>query len=234
MLLPGTIELWTLGDVLGPLLRAGVNGVLELQILRGTQGGVEHRVHLRGGQPARVISPGPRLGDFLVAGGIEEEAVDAAMARQRSGDTRLFGELLADIVGPGAGRDLVSTAVRAQTRSRLDRLFRLGSAKLRFHTLGFGKEPAPRAVRESPPLDPEEFLHGRPRARDRREENAKADALRSLGVAANASRSVVRQMYRQRVLELHPDRAKNETDRLERTRALARVTAAYQLVTSES
>jgi hypothetical protein len=233
MLLPGTIELWTLGDVLGPLLRAGVSGVLELEVTRGADIGSAHRVHLRSGAPARVVSPGPRLGDFLVAGGVEEEAVDAAIARQRSGDSRLFGELLADLVGPGPSRDLVTTAVRAQTRSRLDRLFRMGTARLRFRTLGFGKETAARDIAESPALDPEEFLHGRPRARDKRTENAKGDALRALGVAPNAPRSIVRQTYRQRVLELHPDRAKTEEDRLERTRALAKLTSAYHLLTKD-
>lgn len=38
MLFPGTIELWTLGDVLGPLLRAGVSGVLELTVTMEERG----------------------------------------------------------------------------------------------------------------------------------------------------------------------------------------------------
>ncbi len=231
MLFPGTIELWTLGDVLGPLLRAGVSGVLELTVTDGRDAGTEHRVHLRGGSPAAVMSPGPRLGDFLAAGGLDEDAIDQAAMRQREGDRRLFGELLADLVGPGPSRDLITTAMRAQTRARLDRLFRGGRARLKFRTLPFASERATRAATTSPALDPEEFLHGRPRSRDRRAESAKADALRALGLGPDAPRNAVRQMYRQRVLELHPDRATNEADRLERTQALARLTSAYQLIT---
>jgi hypothetical protein len=234
MLLPGTIELWTLGDVLGPLLRAGVSGVLELTVTDGRDEGTEHRVHLRAGSPAAVVSPGPRLGEFLVAGGVDEDAIDLAAEKQREGDRRLFGELLADLVGPGPSRDLITTAMRAQTRARLDRLFRAGRARLRFRTLPFAGERALRAATTSPALDPEEFLHGRPRSRDRRAESARADALRALGLGPEAPRAAVRQMYRQRVLELHPDRATSEVDRLDRTRALARVTAAYQLITTEA
>src|SRR5512139_2018554 len=131
MLLPGRIELWTLGDVLGKLLRAGVTGTLSLVELRGERSGNAHHVQLVAGSPAAVLSDGPRLGEMLAhTGAAEARAVAAAVRKQDAGDARLVGELLNEIAA--SSRRTILDGLRAQTRARVDRLFGLGEARLSF------------------------------------------------------------------------------------------------------
>lgn len=182
MLLPGRLELSTLGDVLGQLLRAGVTGVLSLTETRGAKAGTSHHVHLVRGAPRAVMPPGAQPGE------------------------------------------------PSELKRRLDQLFALADAKLTFHTAAFAGAWVPRlagAGYGAGGIDPSEYLHGRPRARDGRPSDIQRDSFAVLGLAPGASHAVVRQTLRQRVLELHPDRAVDAADRTRRTRELARVTAAY-------
>lgn len=238
MLLPGKIELWALGDVLGKLLRSGVTGTLSLVEARGQRAGITHHVQLVDGSPRAVLSDGPRLGELLAqSGNAEVGAVAAAVKRQDAGDTRLVGELLHEIAASSQHRIL--DGLRAQTRSRIDRLFGLGEARLMFRANALGDAALAslaRAARSAVPLDPQEFLHGRPRARAGAptEHDTRARDLEFLGLSTRASREEIRQAFKRLALRHHPDRATDERDRTDRNTILARLAAAYSRLTQRA
>jgi hypothetical protein len=129
------------------------------------------------------------------------------------------GEIL---VEEGLGTaDLVAAALRLQQKSRLDALYGLSEALIRFHV------PRPRAGFRPTPLSPREFLHGRPRARTRLRsrvaerftfrsearppapplsEDKQLAAYRTLGLPPGASAREVRSAFRKLAAERHPDR----------------------------
>jgi DnaJ-domain-containing protein 1 len=224
-----------LGDVLGTLLRGRATGFLELGEARGPRSGKRHFVFLTSGRPSAVVSDGPALGEILRRGGaVGDEALTKAHEAKRRGDARLTGELLCDL--GSVDLSAVERGMAEQTRTRLDRLFALREAELRFHAtrLGDGLVPLPlRAAFGAPQLGPEEFLFGRPRKRPRspRALDARRDALALLGVDAGATREDVRKAFKRLALELHPDRAADGDERRTREARLARVTAAYALLT---
>jgi DnaJ-domain-containing protein 1 len=137
-----------------------------------------------------------------------------------------------------ASRAAVVAALRHQLRGRLDRLFELQGVRLRFHV-----------ARRTPvdqrrvPLSPHEFLHGRPRTRDRERGSGPAGAPRSgswardqrvralavLGLAPNAAPDAVRTAFRRLAREVHPDRhpAAGARERAELLRRFAELSAAY-------
>lgn len=166
MILPGRLSLATLGDVLGALHRARVHGVLELAEVTAPSGGAypgrRHLVHLALGLVSRVESamPVPPLGEWLASREGAPRDARARLGRALSADaTRLAGELAVEL-GLASPAD-VALALRAQLRARLDALFSLPDAALRFHVA----RPTARA-RGGPVLLPSDFLYGRPRARD--------------------------------------------------------------------
>lgn len=226
MLLPGSLDRTTLGDVLGTLHRGRATGFLEL-----SQRTRSSYVFLSSGKPTAVASDGPTLGQLLLSRGLvgASDLERAAMAT-RSGD-RLVGEALLDDGVVDAST--IDGAMAAQTAERLDALYVLSNAKLRFHVVSFGTERPPiplRAAFASPQLHPAVFLFGRPRARVRtraKELDARRDALRSLGLEVGASSDDIRRAFKRLVMELHPDRAEPGADRDELGRRLARITAAY-------
>jgi len=156
------------------------------------------------------------------------------------------GEIL---VEEGLGTaDLVAAALRRQQKSRLDALYSLSEALIRFHV------PRPRAGFRPTPLSPREFLHGRPRARTRlrsrvterftfrsepraaapaSREDKQLAAYRALGLAPGAPLRDVQRAFRKLAAERHPDRFPLATA-AEKARHLsdfAALSAAYHALT---
>lgn len=123
---------------------------------------------------------------------------------------------------------------RDDVKKYLDRLFLLQDAELSFHVARPGAEL-------EVPLTPPEFLHGRPRGRDREgregvrrvvENPARRQALAALGLGAGATAREVQRAFRAQALALHPDRhsGASEERRAELSRAFARLTQAYRIL----
>lgn len=233
-MLPGKLERSTLGDVLGTLLRGRATGFLELGETTGARTGRLHYVFLSSGRPAAVASDGPALGEILrQAGAVGQETLARVTQAKREGDERLTGELLCDL-GSLEMAD-IDRGMARQTTTRLDRLFSISTAQLRFRVTSLGDTGVPLPLRAgfaAPQLEPSSFLHGRPRARERqpRAIDARRDAFETLGLHPGASADEVRRAFKRLALELHPDRAEAGADRSELARKLGRVTAAYALL----
>lgn len=234
MNLPGRLSGTTLGDLLGALHRAGATGVLELREASGSTAGRRHRLHLDGGMLTGVDSPmrWKRLGELLAEQGlVRREVLDELGSRLAQAEGRRAGELL---VESGAVRaQAVAAALRHQLRSRLDALFSLGDSFVSFHV-------AARRPERSLPLSAREFLHGRPRARDRaRQSPASASrqelqtrALRTLGLGPNAHADSARRAFRALAAQCHPDRFPHASAAQRETllRRFAELSAAYHLL----
>ncbi len=223
MQLPGRLRLTTLGDLLGELHRACASGVLELVEVDGARSGRSHRVYFDAGLVEGVDTSlnHPRLGEILARDGLLSMSALARVARCLiEQPSKRVGEIL---VEEGLGTaDLVAAALRRQQKSRLDALYSLSEALIRFHV------PRPRAGFRPAPLSPREFLHGRPRARTRlrsrvterftfRSEprqpppppmsgDKQLAAYRTLGLSPAASARDVQRAFRKLAAERHPDR----------------------------
>ncbi|NUP08015.1 MAG: hypothetical protein HOW73_18370 [Polyangiaceae bacterium] len=233
MLLAASLSRSTLGDILGQLHRARASGVLVLSETVGDRAGVEHAVHLIGGAPRAVASDGPRIGELLAERRLlDRERLAEAVRRKRRGDDRLFGEVVCAL---GSDADAVNDALEQQTRARLEPLYALSEAKVRFHAALF-ESVAPRAwvraARTARSLSPVDFLHGRRRAkmREQGETNERRELLRMLQLGLEADEKTMREAFKRRVHELHPDRA-GEMDRAQRTKDLSRLLSLYQRIT---
>ena len=254
MRLPGRLGSTTLGDVLGSLYRARATGVLELLEQSGANAGRAHWVHVDGGLVGAVDSRlrVPRLGEILQSEGFIGDDTLRRLVR-RLGETpgRRAGDVL--IEEQLASSELVGAALRFQLRRRLDALFGVADASVRFHVA------RPRS-REAPvPLSPHEFLHGRPRARDKRSDDdsrtraappggraaprsrgsapRRHDPVRSrafgvLGLSPGAERGDVQRAFRALAREHHPDRfpTASDTERAALIRRFAELSAAYHLL----
>ncbi len=233
MRLPGRLQGTTLGDVLGALYRAGATGVLELI----DPAGQSHRIGLEGGLIARVDSPtsSARLGEILEEQGSLPAGVSWGAARAARAASLPTGRHLLERQVVSAQQ--ISRALHEQARRRLERLFRLPDAALRFHV------PRPRRqdVTEPPPLSAPEFLYGRPRARgaggggarpqggSTRAARSSAGPWRVLGVPQDAGQEEVRRAFRRLAAESHPDRFPRASDAERRalSRRLSELTSAY-------
>lgn len=160
MQLPSKLSQSTLGDLLGALHRARTTGQLELCELPPNAGRT-HRIHLTLGLVSAVETSArvPPLGEILVREGLMEgSAQRRLLGRIAAGDGRPTGEIL---IAEGLSQSaLVDRALRAQLRHKLDALFRLTDASVSFHV---ARGPSG----TTPPLLPREFLHARPRRRER-------------------------------------------------------------------
>lgn len=241
MNLPGRLRWTTLGDVLGKLYRAGVSGVLELVEAEGVRAGSAHRIYFVEGliDGVETSLPAPRLGEVLSAQGVLPRPSLLELSRRllrapgaRAGDVLVDAKL--------ATPEAVLSGLRRQLRLRLDALFGIREAEVRFHA----RRPTPRASAGPRPLTPSEFLHGRPRARAARTRTTPASraatpsktalgAYRLLGVEPMASEQEVRRAFRRLAVRLHPDRHPNATpaERAEWLRRFAEVSAAYHTLT---
>ncbi len=249
MQLPGRLRLTTLGDLLGELHRACASGVLELVEVDGARSGKSHRVYFDAGLVEDVDTSlnHPRLGEILARDGLLSMSALARVARRLIEQPgKRVGEILVE-EGLGSA-DLVAAALRRQQKSRLDALYSLSEALIRFHV------PRPRAGFRPTPLSPREFLHGRPRARTRLRsrvterftfrsepraaapagrEDKQLAAYRALGVAPGAPLRDVQRAFRKLAAERHPDRFPLATA-AEKARHLsdfAALSAAYHALT---
>jgi DnaJ-domain-containing protein 1 len=221
MQLPGQLKNTTLGDLLGALFRERASGVLELI----EPSGQRHHVELREGKVEHVETDrgGPLLGDLL---GLSN--LPALRDQQRLGEV-LLAEGRVD-------HDELSSALKRQTIARLERLFDLEKAAVRFH--------APRPGQDDPtapaPLVSREFLHGRPRHRGRPGArmlpvSRQGDgALAVLGLEEGATREDIRKAFRELAQEHHPDRHPHadEATRQRLFRRFAEISRAYHALTS--
>ena len=239
MNLPGLLTATTLGDLLGRLYRGGVNGVLELVEREGHRAGRAHRIHFERGliDDVETELDVPRLGEVLVdEGAIDRvdvgrvqrrlEALASTRRSERLGEALVNEELVS--------REAVRRALHRQLGMRLDALFDLGDALVRFHV----RRNAQKRSGHPDPLTAREFLEGRPRKRGggvfRRPSRGERAAFELLGIEPTADRSRIRQAFRKRAAELHPDRhphasAEKKTELLRRFAELSR---AYHSVLS--
>lgn len=250
MLLPGRLRLTTLGDLLGMLHRACASGVLELVEVDGARSGRSHRVFFDAGLVEDVDTSlnHPRLGEILARDGLLSMSALARVARRLIEQPgKRVGEIL---VEEGLGTaDLVAAALRRQQKSRLDALYNLPEALIRFHV------PRPRSGFRPTPLSPREFLHGRPRARShfrarfgerfsyrsetrlpmpQSAEEKRLAAYHALGLTPSASPRDVQVAFRKLAAVAHPDRHPRASG-AEKVQLLARfatLSAAYHALTS--
>ena len=240
MNLPGRLKRSTLGDLLGSLHREQASGVLELVEASGVSSGRKHHVYLSDGFVDGVHTEleAPRLGEVLHEQGLIDRFTFAALLRRlanerhrRAGEI-LVGERLATPASVGA-------ALRFQLRARLDALFLLEDAFVRFHV----RRPGGPGF-SIPPLTAEEFLHGRPRARARTVSASAArgtandggvgrdEAYRTLGLEPGADATAVRRAFRRLAAEHHPDRHPRASSGqiASLVQRLSRITRAYHVL----
>ncbi|MDB4929586.1 MAG: hypothetical protein JWM10_2070, partial [Myxococcaceae bacterium] len=129
MTLPSRLGETTLGDLLAALRRARATGTLEL-----VEPARVHHVHLRAGAVQAVESDADarRFGDLAVAAGLATRtAVEGAWGVGRARGFRIGQSLVwRRVVSPSA-RDRV---LDAQRLARLDSLYGVGDAALRFRS----------------------------------------------------------------------------------------------------
>ncbi len=182
MRLPGRLRVTTLGDLLGSLYRERATGTLELVEQSGVHAGRVHRVHLDGGLVGEIESRirSPRLGEILNSEGfIGDRTLRQLVRRLADVPGRRIGELLVENGIATAG--LVDAALRFQLRRRLDALFSITDASVRFHVA------RPRRDDAALPLSPREFLHGRERARDKEPPAAEPPPVRHTAPASRTA-----------------------------------------------
>ncbi len=205
MILPGRLSSTTLGDILGALYRERADGALELIEPSGRgQSERRHCIRLSRGLVHQIDTPlgVPRLGDLLRARGVLK--TDRLGEAAPSGGPVPFGRTLvnAALVSP----EVVCVALRTQLRGRLEALFQISQAQVRFHVARQARTEGVRLI----PLVPSEFLRDRPRFRDGQTADPTqavseaTDALPSAGVATQ-------QRFRLLARELHPDRFPHAT-----------------------
>lgn len=252
MQLPGRLRLTTLGDLLGELHRACASGVLELVETEGMRSGRSHRVYFERGLVEDVDTSlnHPRLGEILARDGLLSVSALSRVARRMIEQPgKRVGEIL---VAEGLGSaDLVAAALRRQRKSRLDALYTLSEALIRFHV------PRPRPGFRGAPLSPREFLYGRPRARarlrSRGNERGPFDAsawspsprtapsfsekqiaaYRSLGLEPGTPARDVQRAFRKLAAEHHPDRfpLASPTEKAQKLAHFSALSAAYHALT---
>lgn len=206
-----------------------------------------HGIYLSRGEVVAVETEGrvPRLGEILSQRGFLDGSSQRFLTQRLAYDRRRrVGELLVD-----EGRlspEVVGAALRKQLRLKLEVLFSLEDAVVSFHVAC-----AP-PVGPALPLAPREFLHGRPRARDRAArggrrgapsrpppsrfmpEGKRSQALSLLGLDDQATLDEVTRAFRRLATQLHPDRHVHASDaeRHALQQRFAALSAAYHLLLS--
>lgn len=220
MQFPGRLRDTTLGDVLGTLSRAQATGTLELLDDRGRA----HHIRLAEGRIEHVDTDlGPRLGDLM----------DGELPAELDFPGKRMGEVL---LGRGwVTSEQLGGALRSQNLARLEQLFRLQDAAIRFRV--------PRPSLDDPtaplPLDRQDFLPGRPRARGREGREAARAASRRrlpvtsrdpwsvLGLPPGSSSDEVARAFRKLAGECHPDRFP-QASAVDKVRLIARFSELSQ------
>lgn len=205
--------------------------MLELVEREGLGAGRAHRIHFDSGLIDEVETSlsAPRVGDVLLGRGAVSK-VALARAGQRS--SRRIGEVL--VAERAVSASVLQEALRSQLGLRLEALFQLKDAFVRFHVRrGFRRD-----ANRPEPLRAEEFLKGRPRKRGgsgravRAISASERAALRILGLPLSADSAAVRSAFRRRARELHPDRHPHAGPefRAELLKRFAELSRAYHLL----
>lgn len=238
MQLQGRLRQTTLGDLLGALYREGVSGTLELTEEQGPSAGRVHALHLVRGQIVQVDSATTvtRLGELLAEQGwLEPQAVPALVEHAKHSNVPLGQRLVQAGLIPS---EAVVSALRTQIRRRLDAVFHVEDARVAFRLVTARR----RELDVTRPLGPEEYLVGRPRARDRARRATTSESsdprrrrdLLLLGLGPSANGTEIRSAFRRLARSLHPDRY--PTARPEQLEALRQrfsdVSAAYHRLAS--
>ena len=253
--LPGRLRATTLGDLLGALHRARVNGTLELAEDRGRV----HRVHLAQGLVAAVEldAASPSLAEILRSDRAADDDVLRRSLLRAMASKRLHGEVLVDDFR--LSPDVVGNALRRQVVARLAVLDKLPDARVSFRVAVrvprgalTGRTPASTSgtfdastsgtsaanrVPWDPPLAPHEFLHGRRRLRERGAQavapaprRQESSSWRVLGLSPGAQVDEIKRAYRRLARTVHPDLHPGVSD--EERRALqarfVEITDAYR------
>jgi DnaJ-domain-containing protein 1 len=148
----------TLGDLLAQLYRARATGVLELIEPRA-----RHAIHLRRGFVQAVESERAalRLGDIATRlWGVARPAVERARMFAQGRGLRIGHALVATHV---IGASQLDALLAEQQRARLEMLYALDDAELRFRVA----RPLPKGAAEQSPLEAKDTFFGRPRKRPR-------------------------------------------------------------------
>lgn len=177
--------------------------------------------------------PAPRLGELLSRDGLlSRDALGRLSRRLIAEPNKRAGEILLEerlLSG-----DALLSGLRRQLRLRLDALFRLPEALVRFHVR------PPRRGDSARPLEPNEFLHDRPRARQRARGAAApalapnaVQSLAVLGLAPGAGPVEIQKAFRRLAAEAHPDRHPQASadERARLLRRFAELSAAYHALT---
>ena len=239
--LPGRLRATTLGDLLGALHRARVNGTLELAEDRGRL----HRVHLAQGLVAAVEldAASPSLAEILRNDHAADDDVLRRSLLRAMASQRLHGEVLVDDFR--LSPEVVGNALRRQVVARLAVLDKLPDARVSFRVavrvprgaLTGRLTPGSPRTPWDPPLAPHEFLHGRRRLRERGGQSPspapKANdqsSWRVLGLPPGAQVEEIKRAYRRLARTVHPDLHPGASD--EERRALqarfVEITDAYR------
>lgn len=246
MILPGNLRATTLGDVLGRLHRLRASGVLELIDVSPAVAGRRHRIHLRSGLVTCVDTslPVPPIGEMLVREGVLSKMQHQGFVQALRREARRAGEVLVET--GMVSSEVLGGALKAQLRMRVDAVFGMKDAALRFHANADARERA-----ASLPVS--DFLYGRPRARDRARKDRENGpptrhderddgrstrrqlALRILGLRDGASRDEVRQTFRRLALTVHPDLHPHvsEAERQDMNARFAALSFAYHHLISQ-
>jgi DnaJ domain len=243
--LPGRLRATTLGDLLGALHRARVNGTLELAEDRGRL----HRVHLAQGLVAAVEldAASPSLAEILRNDHAADDDVLRRSLLRAMASQRLHGEVLVDDFR--LSPEVVGNALRRQVLARLAVLDKLPDARVSFRVavrvprgaLTGRLTPSSTRTPWDPPLAPHEFLHGRRRLRERGGEargptpppalhSPEQSSWRVLGLPPGAQVDEIKRAYRRLARTVHPDLHPGASD--EERRALqarfVEITDAYR------
>lgn len=234
MQLHGRLRLTTLGDLLGALLRERLSGTLELTEERGPTAGRVHALHLKDGLIVQIDSAAAvaRIGEILVTEGWLDPRTLHEVLDRRVGAPIPFGQRVVEL-GIVPSRAL-EHALRSQIRLRLEAVFRLEDAQVAFRLI----RPRRRELDVADPLRPDEYLRGRPRARDRdhasmdsnpRNDGVRRRDLQLLGLGPSADLATIRSAFRRLARTTHPDRFPlAQPEKLEHLRQrFADLSAAY-------
>lgn len=259
MHLPRRLSASTLGDLLGTLYRGHTTGVLELResayVLGPGASGRVHRIHLYSGAVSGIETPlsAHPLGEMLQHQGLLPPfALERLLSKIERGDPRMSGVIL--IEEGLLPKELVRRGLHRQLREKIDIIYALSDAEVRFYTA----RPLSDTARRLGQLEPSVFLYGRPRARDRikasgqrtahktahQEETpppasgvrcideSKRRAYKTLGLSEDADIPTIRKTFRRMAIALHPDRFIHAGDeiRAHTTARFAEVSAAYHLL----
>lgn len=238
MHLQGRLRLTTLGDLLGTMMREGLSGTLELTEERGPTAGRVHALHLKNGLIVQVDTAASvaHIGEILVAEGWLDSSTLVELLQGPDAAAVPLGRRLVDVgVVPD---DVLQRALRSQLRQRLEAVFQLQDARVAFRLV----RPRRRELDVQRPLRPEEYLKGRPRARDRASAGAAFRApeldpnevvrrrdLELLGLDPSADQQTIRSAFRRLARTTHPDRfPRAQPDKVEVLRQrFADLSAAY-------